>query len=227
MTSRRAIVWIVPLTLFALTLLSHSQLFSWQTLTHIASPAPSTHLSGIIPIALVVLAREHRGERGQGLAEYALTIALVALVVIVAAFAIGLAVQRVYGVVAGALGVKHDTHGTHTLVIESANCFASTSANQTGLWVTGTTDENFSDLTGSTEQAVGTGVNGQSYPIEPNAGGFLWRPLLATNKADTSLCPTSVVIQAKDGAIAVSPLTTASLPWMSKRLKKRGHFGKK
>lgn len=153
-----------------------------------------------------------RGERGQGLAEYGLILGLVALVVVVAAFAVGLAAQRVYGVIAGALGAKHDTHGAHTLVIENASCVASTSAAQTGLWITGTTDENLADLTGSTEQAVGTGANGAAYPIEPNAGGFLWRPLLATNKADTNLCPTSVVIQAKDGSIALSPLTVISLP---------------
>jgi len=154
-------------------------------------------------------------QTGQALVEYALILALVAVVVILAAFLLGLATQRVTGVVGGALGVKHDTTGTHQIVIESAECMAQPSTHLTGLVVYGTTDEDVTTLTGSTEQAVGTGLYGDPRPVTSNEGvarTFLFNPLLSEAKADLTLCPKSIVIQAKDGSIAVSPVTARVIP---------------
>ncbi len=153
-------------------------------------------------------------EHGQGLVEYALILALVALVVIVGAYLLGQAVQRVYGVITGALGAKYDTIGARSIVIESAQCFAVQSTHQTGLYVLGTiAGEDVANLTGSTEQAVGTGLGGLSSPVEANGDfGFKFHPLLSPSAADLSLCPRAVVIQSKDGAIAVSPVTAEMVP---------------
>jgi Flp pilus assembly pilin Flp len=159
--------------------------------------------------------KQKRGrERGQSLVEYALILALVALVVIVGASLLGQAVQRVYGVITGALGAKYNTIGARSIVIESAQCFAVQSTHQTGLYVLGTiAGENVADLTGSTDQAVGTGLGGLSSPVEANGDfGFKFHPLLSPSTADLSLCPRVVVIQSKDGAMAVSPITAEVVP---------------
>jgi Flp pilus assembly pilin Flp len=148
------------------------------------------------------------------MAEYALILALVAVVVIVAAFAIGLAVQRIYGVAAAALGVKRNSAGPqHTIEItDPALCIASESQNKTGLWIVGLTDMDVADLTGSTEVAVGTGMAGDLSPVEPNGdGGFKFHPLLAYS-VDLSVCPKTIVIQAKDGTIALAPVKTKVIP---------------
>jgi pilus assembly protein Flp/PilA len=153
--------------------------------------------------------RRHRTqESGQGLVEYALILVLVAVVVVVAALLLGQAVQRVYGIIGGTLGVKYNTVGVHAIEITTAECIALTSQNLTGLWVIGTTNEDVANLTGSTDQAVGTGMGGLASPVEANGpNGFKFHPLLLDNAADLSVCPKSVVIQAKDGAIAISPVT--------------------
>ena len=56
-------------------------------------------------------AHHRRTQSGQSLVEYALLLALVATVAIVVLFGIGLSVQRVYGLIAGVLGAKHDSTG--------------------------------------------------------------------------------------------------------------------
>jgi len=140
--------------------------------------------------------------QGQSAAEYALIIALVAVVVIVVAFLVGLGAQRIYGLVAGALGTHYDTHGNHTIEITSAQCISVAGIKQTGLWVVGNTDEAIADLTGSTELGLS--------PVSANGGGFLYHPMIDANNADPTKCPVSVVIQGKDGAIAVAPLVKVS-----------------
>jgi Flp pilus assembly pilin Flp len=153
----------------------------------------------------------HRAH-GQGLTEYALILAVVALVVIVIVGLVGLAVQRSYGVVGGALGTKYNAQGQHSIDIVTAQCIALQSANLTGLWVIGNTNEDIANLTGSTNQAVGTGMDGASSPVEANGpNGFKFHPLLSYT-ADLSICPISVVIQAGDGSIAVSPVTAEMRP---------------
>ncbi len=151
-------------------------------------------------------------KNGQALVEYALILVLVALAVIVGAFLIGQAAQRVYGVIVGALGGAHNAEGQHEIAIDVAMCAASISQNRTGMWVTGTTNEDVNNLLASTNQSVGTGIGGAAAPVESTGGNtFRWNPLLA-NTADVNLCPQSVVIQSADGAIAVAPLDRVTVP---------------
>ena len=150
--------------------------------------------------------------RGQAHPEYALTIVLVAISVIVIGTLLGLGIQRIYGVVVGALGTKHNAAGVIDIV--AAECIAQQASHLTGLVVYGTTNEHVADLTGSTNLAVGTGIGGNAAPVTSNGGApnsFLFNPLLAFN-ADLSVCPQSVVIQGKDGVIAVSPVTARTIP---------------
>jgi Flp pilus assembly pilin Flp len=147
------------------------------------------------------------------LVEYALILALVAVAVTVAAFLLGQAAQRVYGIIAGALGATYSSVGQHAIEITTAECIAEQAANRTGLWVVGITNEDVSNLTGSTNLAVGTGIGGAPSPVHANGpNGFKFHPLLLEHGADLSICPASVVIQAKDGAIAISPVTTVMHP---------------
>lgn len=146
---------------------------------------------------------EHWAQRGQGLVEYVLILSMVAIVVIGAAFLIGLAVQRVYGIIGGALGAKHDEVAGVVITIDEASCYVVSAAvapptGRTGLYVTGTTNVNLADLTGSTDRAVGG-------PLNSNAGGFKYQPLFAS-LPDEGLCPKSVVIQSKNGQLAFAPV---------------------
>jgi pilus assembly protein Flp/PilA len=158
---------------------------------------------------------KRRGSResGQGLVEYALILALVAIVVVAVASVLGPALQRVYGVITASLGGKYDTIAPqHSIKIVTAQCIAVQSANLTGLWVVGETDEDVANLTGSTDRAVGTGLEGLASPVEANGrSGFKFHPLLAY-AADLSVCPKAVVIQAPNGAIAISPVTAVRQP---------------
>jgi hypothetical protein len=153
-----------------------------------------------------------RQTRGQALPEYALTIVLVAVVVIVAAALVGLAVQRVYGVILGSLGAKKGDAGVIDITL--AECITSQSPSpHTDLWITGPTSEDVANLTGSTGQMVGTDTQGNSAPVQlQSAGIFLWNPNISSTDADSSTCPTAVVIQSTTGAIAVSPVTVVELP---------------
>src|SRR5690349_18357556 len=115
--------------------------------------------------------RHQHPEQGQGLVEYALIVVLVAILVVGAGYLIGLAAQRIYGIVAGALGASHKTTGARVIEITTAECIADPhqgDSGLTGLWVTGITTEDVMKLTGSTNQAVGTGIGGEASPVEPN-----------------------------------------------------------
>ncbi len=140
--------------------------------------------------------------RAQSLVEYALILGLVALAAIVILVALGLGLQRVYGLIVGALGENGHGHLSsvhHTITIDTAQCIAVASQHQTGLWVLGFTDEpDFSTVHGSTEFGINT--------IGPYQSGYVFRPWIDTNKADINECPASVVIQATDGTIAAAPL---------------------
>ncbi len=158
--------------------------------------------------------RSDRRQRGQALVEYSLLLGLLALVVIGSVLLVELGVQRVYSVVAGTLGVKHDTNDTQIITIQEASCYVvspakSPPAGQTGLWVIGDTNVALADLTGSTNQQVGG-------PLNPNGAGFKYQPLLAS-APDTASCSKSVVIQSKKGAIVFAPVELNA-----PRLKARG-----
>ena len=146
--------------------------------------------------------RNRSTQQGQAAVEYAITIVLVSMVVIAIMLFASFGISRIYGLVAGALGAHYNTHGQHTIEITSAQCISVAGINQTGLWVTGNTNEAIADLTGSTQLGLS--------PVSANAGGFLYHPMIDANNADASKCPVSVVIQGKDGAIAVAPLVIVS-----------------
>src|SRR5258708_32696339 len=98
-------------------------------------------------------------QQGQGLVEYGLILVLVALVVIVAAFLVGQATQRIYGIILGSTGGKADSG--NNLQIVAAWCIVDsgltgTGPYQTGLYVYGITSESPSNggyptLYGSTQ----------------------------------------------------------------------------
>ncbi len=161
--------------------------------------------------------RRQQKEYGQGLVEYVVIIALVGLGVVVAGAWLGPAVNRLFGIVTGALGTSYNSVDPgHTIVIEQAECIAVhyTNGNPdvTGLWVTGSTDEPVDQLVGSTNLAVGTGMNGGLRPVESNGPGtFKWDATLSDQGADLSICPKSVVIQATDGAMALSPISQVTM----------------
>src|SRR5215470_565194 len=100
-------------------------------------------------------ARRRRGARGQGLVEYGLIIMLAAVVTIAAAFAMGLAVQRVYGIIVGALGTNGSSD-THVIQIDQATCVVVNAGNFTSMWVTGT-------YNGTTETHTCTDTTGNTY----------------------------------------------------------------
>jgi len=152
-----------------------------------------------------------RSSSGQSLAEYALIIASVAIVVIVVALAIGLGAERIFGIISGAVGAHHDDHREHFITIDSAQCFASKSQNLTGLWITGSTDEDPSKLNGSTNLST-TGLDGVPFTISDNgAGSYKFNPLLAYG-VNLDVCPQSVVIQGADGTEAFAPVTSQVIP---------------
>jgi len=143
-----------------------------------------------------------RRQRGQSAAEYVLLLGLVAIVVIVILFGVGLGAQRIYGLIGGVFGIHYGTQGKHIVEITSAQCISVASIRQTGLWVVGNTDEDIADLTGSTELGLSE--------VSANGSGFLYHPMIDSTSADTTKCPESVVIQAKDGSISIAPLVKVS-----------------
>jgi Flp pilus assembly pilin Flp len=156
------------------------------------------------------LQRLRKHEQGQGLVEYALILALIAVATVAATFLLGQAVLRIYGMVGAAAGAKYNSVGERAIEIQVAQCIVKQGANITGLWVTGFTNENVANLTASTDQTAG--VSGLASVVEsmpPN--GFRFDPIMAYS-ADESACPKSVVIQAADGAIAISPVTPVLQP---------------
>jgi len=141
---------------------------------------------------------------GQTLVEYALLIALVAVVVVIVVGTVGVGTQRIYGVIAGALGAKRDATGDQTIVIDTALCvvvrnLSNPAASQTGVWVTGTTNIPVSQLSASSELGISS-VSGNG------PGGFRYNPLLLNGGADASACPREAVIQSVGGTIAIAPL---------------------
>lgn len=153
--------------------------------------------------------RTRKSQRGQALVEYTLILALVALVVIIAAFGIGLATQRIFGVVLGATGGKVNSGAALTIV--SATCTLDTLSNNTGLTIQGpTTEVDPNALSASYGSAgLGQGIYSGTFSIISQAFNY---NVVLTNKADASFCPTSVTVQDAHGAISVSQVVVQSVP---------------
>src|SRR5271166_1998374 len=136
--------------------------------------------------------------RGQGLAEYALTIALVGLAAMAILFVVGMAVSRVYGLVAGSMGGQTDytdpvTQNTDdSIAIESADCYIDSA---------GTTPPN-TQIDISIDSGSGVKANditvstpGGFLTTALQGGGNAWSQDTIYNSDDPSLCPITVVVQ--------------------------------
>jgi pilus assembly protein Flp/PilA len=151
--------------------------------------------------------------KGQGLVEYALILVLVAVVTIVILHFFGQGAQRIFGLVAGAIGTKVEADG---LEIGYVQCVVDHPSHRTSLWVRGYTKFPLDKLVGSTDKGYdeidiavntkdGTDPKGLGRPAT-GAGTFKYNPTLG-NKPDASLCPKVAVIQSDTGAMAVWPVT--------------------
>ena len=164
-------------------------------------------------------------ERGQGLVEYGIIIALVAIITAVAIGLVSRATQRGYGVIGAALGAKRDNIGGRVIEITNAQCIVEQKTihhqnsgtdeviHQTGMWIIGITNVNVAELTASTEKVIGTGLDGLPSPVEVNGdpSSFKWHPTLSPDTEDSTLCPKAIVIQANDGTIALSPVNVVNM----------------
>jgi hypothetical protein len=153
---------------------------------------------------------KRRAARGQGLVEYALTIALVGLVSIAALFSFGLLVQRTLGVLAGSMGGRvNDTSGAVTIEITRAECQVDYYFDWLGYWIEGNTNVDPASLTLRTNFGDGVNRAGQLLLLEPNGPGRFKLERLETGvPVDPGNCPTGIAIQAPDGSLAVSPMIT-------------------
>jgi Flp pilus assembly pilin Flp len=155
--------------------------------------------------------------KAQGLVEYALILALVALVAIGILFLVGGGVQKVYAMITAGLGAainKTDTAPTGSgdyIYISHAECWVVTGSHtQTGLWVTGWTSSSIdpSSVAFYTDNGLQSTINvnpavgSENFAANPDLGASLG------GVADESLCPHTIVVQHfKPNAIAASPIT--------------------
>jgi Flp pilus assembly pilin Flp len=160
-----------------------------------------------------------RSYKAQGLVEYALIIVLVAVVVTAIAFMLGLAVHRVYGLVAGSLGGNQSSGGAVQIRIEQARCIAQTSTNRTGMWVTGfvtpgtplTSFEVHTTMTADTAFDSDSDGTIETMALSDNGGGggFKWNPVVKTNSL-TAQCPSAIMIRmvGNPSVFAIAPVTS-------------------
>ncbi len=157
-----------------------------------------------------------RAQRGQGLAEYALTIILVGVVSIAILFLLGQAVNRVYGLLAGATGTTHTTSGiTFT---EPPKCYvvypgppkgdgydSFRPAGTVGMWVVGKLFGGMqrSDLQISTDTGFADTITADA------SRDFIYNSQLGL--PGVAKCPTSVVVQG-NGQTATAPLQKIEVP---------------
>src|SRR5579859_3343629 len=155
--------------------------------------------------------KKHDRVSAQALVEYAIIIVLVAIVVVAAAAAVGLGLQRNYRLNNGSLGGSGSSSvTTQTIDIPpgAAQCIAvhpQPTANpplpgKVGLWVNGTTSEP------ANVPLTGLSTLGQTI-VDRDGANFTYHPLIDGNHDDLSECPSSIVIQAPDGTIAVAQIT--------------------
>lgn len=133
-------------------------------------------------------------EHGQGLVDYALIIALVALIAIVGLGLIALAASHGYGIVGGVLGVRKDVQSTVN------NIYFDTNPPQCGTWNGGRqlymqffSDVPIPDLSATTEDSSMTlaiSTNGNATPGSGTGNLLISYPLQAGQS-----CPHAVVIQ--------------------------------
>ncbi|MBE2196675.1 MAG: hypothetical protein IAE83_21070 [Anaerolinea sp.] len=152
--------------------------------------------------------------KAQGMVEYALLLALVALAAVIILSILGRAIQGGIGVVTGSLGGSHDANEEKGAIeILTAQCFAVQSQHLTGLWITGITTHSVAELTAGTNLGMGTGMDGLPSPVTAGdaPGTFRFNPLISNTRADVGLCPKGAVVQGQ-GLIAVAPVAAENVP---------------
>jgi len=143
--------------------------------------------------------------RGQGLVEYALILVLVTIAAVVILGAIGLAVQRLFGVGLGVLGGSRNVQTSQQYIYFDSSWLPTcqfVSGQGTGLYTEFYTDIPISEITVSTDKGFVLTVS------TAGAYHYIAQPLL-TSLNDTSICPLSIVIQSSKkygGVIAVAPV---------------------
>jgi Flp pilus assembly pilin Flp len=134
--------------------------------------------------------RKRASTRGQGLVEYALIIALVAIVSIVTLAVIGPAAQRIFGLVTGALGTRANTSSLVTFdVNQHARC-GYLAGTGTGFYMQFYATVPASQLQISTDNNVVLTLAADS----GLPGRYVLSQLLDSGD-NTGKCPRSVVIQ--------------------------------
>jgi len=177
---------------------------------HIGIPVESGAVKRKTAAVRNAIMKRRSGYYGQSLVEYALLIGLVALVVIVVIGTVGLGVQRIYGLIAGVLGARHDSSGgTHQVIITRAECSVvqtgTLGAGQTGIWIEGTASDPLENISGSTD-------SGGIGSVSAYGGGFVFNPLISSTTANPLICPKAIVIQSTSGGIAIAPLQVVVYP---------------
>jgi Flp pilus assembly pilin Flp len=151
-----------------------------------------------------------RLQRGQGLVEYGVVIILIALGVILAAAAIGTVGKRLYGIIAGATGAKKNA--TSVIEIQDATCYVELNHPETGVVIHGLTNADptkfkvtFSNHTDG-QYTLTDGLHQLSAHPDTLPGTFIINPFMSDTVSGRQFCPVSVVIEAPDGSIAISPV---------------------
>lgn len=145
-------------------------------------------------------------ERGQGLVEYALLLALVAVVAMVSLAIIGLVNSRSYGQVAAVLGAQRmlgDSNSHYLHFNNPPRCgylhITGQPSQGIGLYAQGTTDVPFSELAATTENNLPLDITSNAGIT--GAGGVGFKAYLQivqpppAGDHDLSKCPHSIVIQ--------------------------------
>lgn len=172
-----------------------------------------------------MFARRVRRRNGQGLVEYSLTLALVAIVVVVALFAVGLVLTRIFGVTAAGLGSAQDSTSGDLIAITSSQCYVGPDINGddvTAVRIEGTTslgiDGSWMDEGGTIHDRYplraridnldGKDFQGREAAViaNDNGPGWMWSYYVSQTEANAGLCPKGAAIQSNSGSTAFAPI---------------------
>jgi Flp pilus assembly pilin Flp len=166
-----------------------------------------------------------RTQSGQGLVEYALILAIVAIGAILILKLLGLAVERIFGITTASLGGKAQSAGAEIINITGADCYvisvgssyaggAFAATGYTGYFLKVDTNVPFDQLyTAGTEQDPMMGIfSPQTEIVAPPAISHITFSKDIAPFADGGLCPRTSVVQSLRGAIAVGPVNVMVIP---------------
>jgi Flp pilus assembly pilin Flp len=158
--------------------------------------------------------RNKRGQSGQGLVEYALILALVALVVIISLTLMRLSTMRGIGQVTAALGGQRSGDDSAGFNIsfdpnQPPQCGYLQGVNKTGISVRGSTNVPLSDIVATTENS------NQILGLMPDGTNRFAAYTILADGRDHSVCPKGIVIQTKPesgGMTILHPVITKDWP---------------